>query len=178
MARGFQPAGVAFHIDAQFARQRRAAGRPRGNDGRCRRCIGDAGRDQRSDRVASAQRARRGDRPVADRAARSGIARWPRRAPLRRSRRDPPRPGRDWSLASVAGARNAPQALRAGGGNRRSRLDRLKSAVLKKEKTMREPIRRPIAIARTKSQEISLPFLFWAFGTPLIVMFRILYITL
>ncbi len=43
---------------------------------------------------------------------------------------------------------------------------------------MREPARRPIAIARTKSQEISLPFLFWAFGTPLIVMLRILYTAL
>jgi len=47
-----------------------------------------------------------------------------------------------------------------------------------KEKPMREPIRRPVAIARAKSQEISLPFLFWAFGTPLIVMFRILYVAL
>ena len=43
---------------------------------------------------------------------------------------------------------------------------------------MREPTRRPPTIARTKSQEISLPFLFWAFGTPLIVMFRILYMAL
>ncbi len=43
---------------------------------------------------------------------------------------------------------------------------------------MREPARRPIAIARTKSQEISLPFLLWAFGTPLIVMLRILYTAL
>jgi hypothetical protein len=45
-----------------------------------------------------------------------------------------------------------------------------------KEKPMRERIRRPVAA--TRSQEISLPFLFWAFGTPLIVLFRLLYITL
>jgi hypothetical protein len=43
---------------------------------------------------------------------------------------------------------------------------------------MRETIRRPVAITATKSQETSLPFLFWAFGTPLIVLFRLLYITL
>lgn len=43
---------------------------------------------------------------------------------------------------------------------------------------MRERIGRPVAISATKSQEISLPFLFWAFGTPLIVLFRLLYITL
>ncbi len=46
---------------------------------------------------------------------------------------------------------------------------------------MREPLemhlrrRRPIAVAREKSQGVSLPFLLWAFGTPLIVMLRILY---
>ena len=44
---------------------------------------------------------------------------------------------------------------------------------------MREPLplsrRRPIAIAREKSREIPLPFLLWAFGTPLIVMLRLLY---
>ncbi len=43
---------------------------------------------------------------------------------------------------------------------------------------MHELTRRPTTIARTKSHEISLPFLFWAFGTPLIVMFRILYMAL
>lgn len=43
---------------------------------------------------------------------------------------------------------------------------------------MRERIRRPVAITTTKSQEISLPFLFWVFGTPLIVLFRLLYLSL
>jgi hypothetical protein len=41
---------------------------------------------------------------------------------------------------------------------------------------MRKSIRRPIAIAREDSRDISLPFLLWAFGTPLIVMLRLLYI--
>ena len=46
---------------------------------------------------------------------------------------------------------------------------------------MREPLemrlrqRRPIAVARENSREFSLPFLLWAFGTPLIVMLRALY---
>ena len=74
--------------------------------------VGDADRNQRSDRGASAQRARGRNRPVADRAARSGLAHRPRRDPLRRSRRDPSRPDRDRALTPVAGARNAPQALR------------------------------------------------------------------
>ena len=39
---------------------------------------------------------------------------------------------------------------------------------------MRSSRRRPIAIAREESQDISLPFLLWAFGTPLIVILRIL----
>jgi hypothetical protein len=43
---------------------------------------------------------------------------------------------------------------------------------------MRQSIRRPVAVTAAKSREISLPFLFWAFGTPLIVLFRLLYITL
>jgi hypothetical protein len=46
---------------------------------------------------------------------------------------------------------------------------------MREQLEMRSSRRRPIAIARQTSQEISLPFLLWAFGTPLIVMLRILY---
>jgi hypothetical protein len=41
---------------------------------------------------------------------------------------------------------------------------------------MRLTRRQPIAVAREKSQQISLPFLLWAFGTPLILALRILYV--